>query len=225
MSRTLAVLLLAAAGCAWGATFPVVKAALADTGPLTFLALRFGLATVFLLPMLRSRVWPLPWRAVGCGVALFVGYVLQTAGLRTTTPAHSAFITALSVVLVPALEPVFGIGRATKRVWCGACLAVAGLGVLLRPDLGRPAIGDLLTVGCAVVFGVHLLLLQWTVRTVPATRASAIQVATTAALAVPVAGVERWTVAPTARRPTGPRFLRSHLRHRAVFYRPSARRR
>ncbi|MFI5165389.1 MAG: DMT family transporter [Thermoanaerobaculales bacterium] len=201
MSRTLAVLMLAAAGCTWGATFPVVKAALADTGPLTFLALRFGLASVLLVPLLRfgGGVGASAWRAVLCGVALFLGYALQTTGLATTTPARSAFITALSVVLVPTLEPVFGIGRATMRVWCGACLALAGLAVLLRPDAGPFSVGDLLTVGCAAVFGLHVLLLQWTVRAVPATRASTIQVLTTAALAVPFAGIEGWKAAPTIR--------------------------
>ena len=76
------------------ATFPVVKTALADTGPLTFAALRFSLAgAVVLVYLLRRRVdlprtaWPY-W----CGVSLLAGYVLQTWGLVTTTPARSAFI-------------------------------------------------------------------------------------------------------------------------------------
>jgi len=199
VSRTLAVLLLAAAGCTWGATFPVVKAALADSGPLTFLALRFALASLLLMPLLRWRGGVPAWRAVTCGLALLVGYVLQTVGLTTTTPARSAFITALSAVLVPAIEPVFGLGRATRRVWCGACVALLGLAVLLRPDAGSLSMGDLLTVGCAVVFAFHVLLLQWTVRAVPINRATTVQVFTTAALAIPLAGLEGCRVVPTAR--------------------------
>ena len=201
VTRPVAVLMLITAGATWGATFPVVKQALADTGPLTFLALRFGLAAALLLPTLRlaggSRRGT--WRAVSCGVALFVGYAFQTTGLATSTPARSAFITALSIVLVPLLEPLFGIGRPSARVWSGAVLALAGLAVLLRPEARPVSRGDVLTFLCAIAFAIHLLLLQWTVRMVPAGRASTIQVLTTAGLAVPIAGIERWRFVPTTR--------------------------
>lgn len=189
MSRSFAVLLLAVAAAIWGATFPVVKGALQDADPWTFLALRFGLAAALLVPALRGR--SSSGRGLGrafvCGGALFSGYVLQTWGLVSTTPARSAFITALSVVLVPLLEPLAGMGRPTVRVWGGAALALGGLGVLLRPEAQPITIGDLLTVGCAVAFAIHVLLLQWTARVMPATRASAVQVLATAALAIPAA--------------------------------------
>jgi drug/metabolite transporter (DMT)-like permease len=201
VTRTVAVLMLMAAGATWGATFPVVKQALADTGPLTFLALRFGLAAALLLPKLRlsGGCGRGTWRAVSCGFALFVGYAFQTTGLVTSTPARSAFITALSIVLVPLLEPLLGIGRPTPRVWSGAVLALAGLAVLLRPEARPVSAGDFLTFLCAVAFAIHLILLQWTVRVVPAARASTIQVLTTAGLALPIAGIERWRFAPTPR--------------------------
>ena len=200
MTRTAAVLLLLAAGATWGATFPVVKAALADAGPATFLALRFGLAALLLAPALRGGLrGPGAWRAVSCGAALFVGYVFQTWGLASTTPARAAFITALSLVLVPLLEPVLGIGRATPRVWGGALLALGGLAILLRPGTSAFSRGDLLTLVCAVAFAAHVLLLQWTVRVVPPARASTLQVATAAALALPFAATERWRFTPSAR--------------------------
>jgi len=189
VTRTVAVLLLVVAAGVWGATFPLVKAALVDADPWTFLALRFGLAAVLLAPALRARRWAGPGagRAVACGVALFVGYLLQTTGLTSTTPARSAFITALSVVLVPLLEPLVGMGRATPRVWGGAVLACLGLAILLRPEVQPLAVGDLLTAGCAVAFAFHVLLLQWAVQAMPVGRASAVQVLTTAALAIPAA--------------------------------------
>jgi drug/metabolite transporter (DMT)-like permease len=181
-------LLIAAAGI-WGATFPVVKGALVDADPWTFLALRFGLAAALLVPLLRSRgsYGPGAGRAAACGVALFVGYVLQTWGLASTTPARSAFITALSVVLVPLLEGLLGLSRPTVRVWGGAGLALLGLAVLLRPEAQPISLGDVLTAGCAVAFAFHVLLLQWAVQAMPPARASAVQVLTTAALAIPAA--------------------------------------
>lgn len=193
-------MLLIATAATWGATFPVVKAALADCGPLTFLALRFGAAGVLVLPLVGSG-----WghrgerRAALCGVALFAGYTLQTWGLATTTPARSAFITALAVVLVPLVEPAVGIARPGAPVWLGALLTCVGLAILLRPEARPLTLGDLLTVGCALAFAAHVLLLQWTVRVIAPARASAIQVVVTAAIAVPVAGIERWRFVPTAR--------------------------
>jgi drug/metabolite transporter (DMT)-like permease len=92
----------------WGATFVVVKAALADVSPILFLALRFSVATAALLPLLAWRkrraaaevkagasaapAWS--WRAVGAGalagVFLFSGFLCQTIGLRYTSAPKSA---------------------------------------------------------------------------------------------------------------------------------------
>jgi drug/metabolite transporter (DMT)-like permease len=201
VSRSGAVLLLIAAASVWGATFPVVKGALADASTPSFLALRFTLAALVLLPALRARGGArrgVP-RAALAGVALFAGYLLQTWGLETTTPARSAFITALAIILVPLLEPLVGMGRPARRVWGGALIALAGLAVLLRPEVQPVSAGDLLTVGCAVVFAGHVLLLQWTVRAIPATGATAVQVAVTAALALGFASAVGWRVTVTPR--------------------------
>jgi drug/metabolite transporter (DMT)-like permease len=201
VSRSGAVLLLIAAASVWGATFPVVKGALADASTPSFLALRFTLAALVLLPALRARGGArrgVP-RAALAGVALFAGYAFQTWGLETTTPARSAFITALAIILVPLLEPLVGIGRPSRRVWGGALVALAGLAVLLRPEVQPVSAGDLLTFGCAVVFAVHVLLLQWTVRAIPATGATAVQVAVTAALALGFASAAGWRVSVTPR--------------------------
>jgi drug/metabolite transporter (DMT)-like permease len=201
VSRTGAVLLLIAAASVWGATFPLVKGALADASTPSFLALRFSLAALVLLPALRARGGSRRGvaRAVLAGVALFVGYMFQTWGLESTTPARSAFITALAIILVPLLEPLVGIGRPSRWVWGGALLALAGLGVLLRPEVQPVSAGDLLTFGCAVVFAVHVLLLQWTVRAIPATGATAVQVGVTAALAIGSASLSGWRVTATPR--------------------------
>jgi drug/metabolite transporter (DMT)-like permease len=199
MSRTTAIALLVTTATVWGTTFPVVKGALADTGPLTFIALRFLTAAVLVLPLALRGQGRGTLRAALAGVALFSGYALQTWGLTSTTPARSAFITALSVVLVPIAEPFVGIGRRELRVWTGALIALAGLGVLLRPEVRPVTVGDLLTGGCALAFTAHVLLVQWTVRATPPARASAIQMLVAASLAVPAAGFEGWRFVPTVR--------------------------
>ena len=91
----------------WGATFPATKAALEQIAPLSFLFLRFFLGMIVVLTVLllmRRRlvtdVCMLRISLIATGW-LFLGYVLQTVGLRFTTASNSAFITVLYVVFVP----------------------------------------------------------------------------------------------------------------------------
>jgi drug/metabolite transporter (DMT)-like permease len=152
----------------WGATFVVVKSALADASTLVFLALRFMLATILLLGMFRLRSGSLDgffryWRGgLLCGFFLFVGYALQTAGLRTTAASKSAFLTGLFVVLVPILSSALK-RRAPRPIECvGALLAVGGTALLtLEPTAGlRLSPGNLLTIGCAFAFSAHMLAVE-----------------------------------------------------------------
>src|SRR5947209_17884936 len=98
-------ILLVLVTLAWGATFVVVKNALADASPLLFNALRMALAAVAMLlvygrQMARVSAGALRMGAA-VGVLLWIGYEFQTEGLRLTTPSKSGFITGLSVILVP----------------------------------------------------------------------------------------------------------------------------
>lgn len=201
MSRLAALALLVGATVVWGATFSVVKGALADAGPFSFLALRFVLAALLLLPALRGGLRRASWSpaVLACGVALFFGYAFQTVGLTSTTPARSAFITALSVVLVPLVEPVFGFARFSARAATGALLALGGLAVLLQPEAEPLRLGDWLTLGCAVAFAGHVLALNAAVRQSTPSRVNALQVFTLAVLALPAAAVEGFRISITLR--------------------------
>ena len=219
MSRKLkADLLLIFCTLIWGATFVLVKDALADASVFVFLALRFALATAVLILMYGREVLSVGargWRAgaiIGC--CMFGGYAFQTAGLRLTTPSKAAFITGFFVVLVPVLLALFGSrrvplchpnGRKTgacwgpRWVWIGAISAFAGLYFLAVPPSGFAALnrGDLLVLGCAFLFALHVISIgHYTVR-FSAGALTLIQVATTAlftAFCVPlfaVAGAEQ----------------------------------
>jgi len=139
----------------WGSTFVLVKQALGDISTLLYLTLRFGAATLALLALGGRPSRP----GAVVGVFLFLGYVLQTHGLRFTTPSRSAFITSLAVVLVPLGHGI------VKRVWpdrgvgIGVVLALIGLMLLTNP-LQSTSIsqGDLWTLGCAIAFTIHILL-------------------------------------------------------------------
>jgi drug/metabolite transporter (DMT)-like permease len=150
----------------WGATFVVVKGALQDSSTLLFLALRFTLATVALaaafrpLPGRFDKTKPILAGGVLAGVFLFSGYLLQTIGLRYTTPSKSAFITGLCVVMVPVFSALVARQLPGASVGLGVATATIGMALLtLRGASLRMDFGDLLTLGGAAAFSIHIMLL------------------------------------------------------------------
>lgn len=176
-----AELAIAAVAFLWGATFIVVKNSLNDASTFLFLSLRFTMATVLLWLALRgrlSRTGPADWRGgLLCGFFLFLGYVLQTAGLRVTTASNSAFITGLYVVLVPLLGSLVKRSKPTLVELTGAVAALIGTGLMTSVDLGLHFnTGDLLTAACALAFAGHILAVAHYSKTMDYERLSLYQV-------------------------------------------------
>jgi drug/metabolite transporter (DMT)-like permease len=166
VSRSLkAHVLLVLVTFAWGATFVLIKNALSQVSPLVFNSFRMAVATIALVIIFR-RVLPKLTRrsALGgiiMGVFLFLGYAFQTSGLRLTTPSKSAFITGLAVVLVPIAVAVTGCRVPSRWTVLGVFAALAGLYLMTIPSgegfsLASINRGDLLTLGCAVSFAMHI---------------------------------------------------------------------
>ena len=187
-----AQLLLLGVVAIWGATFAVVKDALADASPLVFNLLRMTLAALVLLLLQRRQLRDLPRRTLLAGAVagalLAAGYQFQTLGLARTTAAKSALITGLVVVFVPLLTILPGLrpAAAPRPRWttaAGAILAFAGLVLLTTPagtafrDLtSTVGAGDLLTLLCALAFAGHLLSLAHLAPRIPAGQLAALQI-------------------------------------------------
>ncbi|MDE0506105.1 MAG: EamA family transporter, partial [Candidatus Poribacteria bacterium] len=83
----------------WGWTFVVVRDSVMAYSVLGFLALRFTIASLCLGPFSFKRLRRGTFVAgAGIGICLAGGYLLQTYGLRYTTPTNSGLITGLFVV-------------------------------------------------------------------------------------------------------------------------------
>jgi drug/metabolite transporter (DMT)-like permease len=156
-------LLLVACTLIWGASFVVVKAALADASVFAFLAIRFAVAASVLAALCFRDLRTLNAASLRAGAVMgccmFGGYAFQTAGVELTTPSKAAFITGFSVVLVPVFLGLFARQRIGPAIWSGALVAVAGLYYLTVPssgfgDLNR---GDLLVLCGAVAFALHII--------------------------------------------------------------------
>lgn len=149
----------------WGSTFVVVKNALADVSVFVFLASRMALASLLLALIFHRRLRRTNREtllaAAQIGFFLIVGYACQTTGLLYTTPSKSAFITGLSVVLVPLLVAAF-YGKKINR-WTGLGVLVALLGLyFLTIPAGpfRVNRGDLWTLAGACAFAAHIVFIE-----------------------------------------------------------------
>lgn len=149
----------------WGATFVLVKQALADVSTLLFLTLRFSIAAVALALIFRKE-FRAPnasaslLRGVVAGLFLFAGYVLQTAGLKFTSAAKAGFITGLYVPLVPIIGGF--VLQKLPRISELVGIVIAGTGMVLltvQKDIFDISRGDLLVAGCAAAFACHIVIL------------------------------------------------------------------
>lgn len=190
----LAIAALFFVASAWGATFTLVKNALAQIAPEPFIVLRFLLASAVLL-VLAFALRQLPRAAVAPGIilglVLFGAYWCQTRGLLTISPSRSAFLTGLYVVLVPFADRALYKTRIPFAAWIGSALALVGTAMLIGGFNARPTLGDVLTVGCAVCSALHVVLSAKYAANAPALGLAAVQV-----LAVGVAAAGPAMLAP-----------------------------
>jgi drug/metabolite transporter (DMT)-like permease len=165
------VLFLLMVTAVWGWTFVLVKDALTHYPTLPFLQLRFILAFLVMVVLVRR----LPtrrelWVGVVAGAVLAAGYLTQTVGLTITSPGNSGLITGLFVVFTPLIDRIFGV---RLRWFTLTAVAIALIGTVLL--VGGPSgfgLGDLLTVACAFFYALHLVLLsRWSPGLRPATLA------------------------------------------------------
>jgi drug/metabolite transporter (DMT)-like permease len=185
----------------WGSTFVVVKDAVEKMPVTDFLTWRFGLAALVML-LLRPRsvaaLGPSGRRAgVLVGLALGAGYLLQTLGLQHTSAAVSGFITGMFVVLTPLGSALLLRSRVPLAAWGAVALATVGLALLSLHGLSV-GYGELLTLGCAAAFALHIVGLGQWAGSYDAFGLAVVQLATTAVLCAVVAVPGGIVVPPTA---------------------------
>lgn len=178
---------LTAVTAIWGYSFLLVHDAVAVYPVFLFLAVRFSIATLLLLPFLKGRMRRLDRMTVAggslMGVALFSGYAFQSWGLVWTSAAHSGFITGLFVVLTPLFEAAIRRRLPRLGVTLAVALATGGLVTLSwQGSFGRTNLGDLLSLVCAAVYAVHLLVTGHMARRYDTGALVIVQVATVAGL-------------------------------------------
>ena len=171
-------LLLFVTATIWGTAFVAQSVGMDYVGPFTFTFARSIIGGLFLIPCIWFlRKWnaknggvvekrPLVTKSemiggICCGLALCVASNFQQIGIAYTTVGKAGFITALYVVIVP----IFGLFFKKKVpgiVWFCVVLSVVGLYLLcMTGDSFTLAYGDFLVLICAILFSVHILVIDY----------------------------------------------------------------
>lgn len=146
----------------WGATFIIVKHAVASVDVFTFLGARFSIAFLLLGLMCYRHLFPVDWRTVRAGICLgtilFASFAFQTWGLTITSATNGALITGLNVVLVPIFSLIWLRTPPAPTAAAGVVTAAAGLFILSGGTAFAMNSGDLLIFFCAIAVAFHIIL-------------------------------------------------------------------
>ena len=162
-SRTRAESYLLSLTIIWGSTFVLTKFILENASPFVYVAVRFFIASLLFAALFFRRLRTISKDAVAkglvLGVLLFLGFMLQTIGMKFTTASKSAFVTGLMVVFTPIFQLV--IERKAPKIGniIGVVLVAIGLYLLTSPKGSEFNIGDALTLVCAVLFSIYTVYL------------------------------------------------------------------
>lgn len=153
-----------------------------------------GDATDKKVPMTKKEKRTLITGGLCCGLALCVASNLQQFGVKYTTVGKAGFITALYIVLVP----IFGIflkKKAGAKIWASVVISVIGLYLLCITEKLTISKGDFFVLLCAVVFTIHIMVIDYFSPKVDGVRMSCIQFWVTGILsAIPMVLIEKPSV-------------------------------
>ena len=156
-------LALVAVAAVWGATFVMVKDAVAEYPLYGFLGLRFLIAVIAFVILFPRSVRRMSWSTVRIGVLaglfLTAGYIFQTWGLQGTTASKAAFIPGMFVVFPPLLQTVLLKRVPRTATMFGVVASVIGLWLLSGGSAGTWTAGDTRVLLCALAYSCHLIVL------------------------------------------------------------------
>ncbi|PLX19293.1 MAG: hypothetical protein C0601_02250 [Candidatus Muiribacterium halophilum] len=171
MNKLKAIILLLFVNLIWGTTFSVVKKALNSVKVSDIIFLRFLIGIIVLIPFLYFKKIKSfdRFTIIGGSIAgLFLagGYFFQTLGLKYTGATKSAFVTGLYVITVPFFSYMILKKRPAAKNIYGLIIATLGTILLfLESDISlKLNTGDILTIFCALCFGVQIVILSKFIR-------------------------------------------------------------
>lgn len=143
----------------WGGSFVFNKIGFRDIPPVTFLFLRFLLATVIMgmvcLPRLKGFNRAIVKRGAMVGVALTTANLSFVIGVSGTSATRAGFLNNIFVLLVPLICYLIWRDTIDRLTFAGLCLAISG--ILALAAGGGFSRGDLFSTICALFIALHII--------------------------------------------------------------------
>lgn len=166
-------LLLFLAAFIWGVAFVAQSVGMDYMGPFSFNGARFLMGSLVLVPLVlyRRKFLKAEERHFGsgkitltggicCGLALCSAALLQQFGILYTTVGKAGFITTLYIIIVPIMG-IFLKKKIQGKVWLAAVIAMAGMYLLCMSEGLKLSKGDRFVFICAVLFSIHILVIDY----------------------------------------------------------------
>jgi drug/metabolite transporter (DMT)-like permease len=170
----------------WGGSFVFNKIAFREVPPVTFMFLRFSLATLIMALFCLRRIHGLNWGIIRkggmVGLALGLANLSFVLGVNGTTVSRAGFLNNLFVLLIPLLCFFLWRERVDRWTLAGIFLALGGLWQLARGGVEGFNRGDLLSTLCALFIAVHIIMVSRILRDEDVFLVTLTQFATVAAM-------------------------------------------
>lgn len=214
-------LILFLAAFIWGTAFVAQSMGMDYLGPFAFNGIRSYVGGIALLPCIallniigkkaeeeRQDISggdrrTLLTGGICCGLCLFAASSLQQIGIQYTTVGKAGFITAFYIVLVPVLG-IFLKKRIGWKVWAAVALSIAGLYFLCITETFTIGKGDIYVFLCALIFSVHILVIDYFAPKTDGVKMSCIQFFVVGVLSLPFMLVLETTTLAAVLKSMGP---------------------
>ena len=211
MKKLCALLAMFLAAVLWGFAFSAQSSGMKFVGAMQFVALRSIVGVMALTVVIavgdlvlhkRITLWGaaanLPARrslisgGLLCGVAISSASIFQQLGLLYVSAGKTGFLTALYRIMVPLLG-IFCKRRTSVLLWGAVVLALSGA-YLLCGGVAHIGIGEVCVIICALLFAVHIMLIDHFAKECDCVRLSCVQfmAATVAAVIASLIFREEW---------------------------------
>ena len=157
----------------WGTTFVFQTVGNDYMQPFTFNSSRSLLGFLVLIPVIlfnqhkrkKNNEEKLNWKitiigGVCCGLAITAASLFQQYGTKFTTVGKAGFITTLYIIFTPILG-IFLKKKCPWTVWIAAVASAVGLYMLCMTESFSLSLGDTLVFICAILFSIHILVIDY----------------------------------------------------------------
>lgn len=152
----------------WGVTFPLIKISLEYISPGLFVTFRLLLSCLLFLPIILKskfidKLYIIKVAAI-FGSLEGMSFFFQTHSLYTISSSESAFLTALSVVMIPFIGSIFKLDRLTIYGVIASVISLFGIYVLSGASFKYFTIGYFWAIMCALAYACSVVYLSYETR-------------------------------------------------------------